>query len=324
MTLEEAREAHKTGFPDVFNGWARYGAYKQYAINSTDNFIQEFKNDYWTKRNEAGYNWQDHYNEFSQQYLADKQGDEFFTSAYNTGTEELRKWLNVKEFEKQQEDLQYRVIGNTSLSIQNLPTKVEEQLEIAFYEANPPMTLGKDYQERKAKFFQENMSKTFKDMFYKLKENRNPSLSLADFDDVVINEAELHSKLDGRFASEYIELLTTNRPDGTPAIINNPKYQDRVTKLVEDLRDAVNLNVNTQNWFVGNVGSMSKKDRKDLANDIFDKEFRIKKAEGLSDADAFLSATLTIMPGMKRNEPVPQITELLQKPLTKSTLKIIN
>ena len=118
MTLEEAREAHKTGFPDVFNGWARYGAYKQYAINSTDNFIQEFKNDYWTKRNEAGYNWQDHYNEFSQQYLADKQGDEFFTSAYNTGTEELRKWLNVKEFEKQQEDLQYRVIGNTSLSIQ--------------------------------------------------------------------------------------------------------------------------------------------------------------------------------------------------------------
>ena len=112
-------------------------------------------------------------------------------------------------------------------------------------------------------------------------------------------------------------MLTTNRPDGTPAIINNPKYQDRVTKLVEDLRDAVNLNVNTQNWFVGNVGSMSKKTEKDLANDIFDKEFRIKKAEGLSDADAFLSATLTIMPGMKRNEPVPQITELLQKPLTK-------
>ena len=133
------------------------------------------------------------------------------------------------------------------MSIQNLPTKVEEQLEIAFYEANPPMTLGKDYQERKAKFFQENMSKTFKDMFYKLKENRNPSLSLADFDDVVINlEAELHSKLDGRFASKYINLLTTNRPDGTPAIINNPKVSDRVTKLVEDLRDAVNLNVNTQ------------------------------------------------------------------------------
>ena len=43
MTLEEAKEAHKNGFPDIFNGWARYGAYKQYANNSVDNFIQDFK-----------------------------------------------------------------------------------------------------------------------------------------------------------------------------------------------------------------------------------------------------------------------------------------
>ena len=43
MTLEEARVAHKNGFPDVFNGWARYGAYKQYANNSVDNFIQVLK-----------------------------------------------------------------------------------------------------------------------------------------------------------------------------------------------------------------------------------------------------------------------------------------
>ena len=60
------------------------------------------------------------------------------------------------------------------------------------------------YQERKAKFFQDNMSQTFKDMFYKLKENKNTALSNADFDDVVISEAELHATLDGRFAPEYI------------------------------------------------------------------------------------------------------------------------
>ena len=123
MTLEEAKEAHKNGFPDIFNGWARYGAYKQYANNSVDNFIQDFKTDYWSKRNQEGYNWQDHYNESSAVYLEGKEGDEFFASAYNTGTEELRRWLNVKEFEKQQEELQFKVIGNTSLAIQNLPTK---------------------------------------------------------------------------------------------------------------------------------------------------------------------------------------------------------
>ena len=87
------------------------------------------------------------------------------------------------------------------------------------------------YQERKAKFFQDNMSKTFIDMFYKLKTDKNTALSNADFDDVVISEAETHAKLDGRFAPEYIQLLTQDRPDGTPAIINNPKHQKRVIAL---------------------------------------------------------------------------------------------
>ena len=316
MTLDQARQAHKSGFPDIYNGWARYGAYKQYAINSVDNFVQDFKDQYASRRYENNYNWQGHYNELSQGYLSDKEGDEFFASAYNEGTAELRRWLNVKEFEKQQEQLQYKVIGNASLSLQNLPTKVEEQLEIAFYNANPIETLGKDYKEKKAKFFQENMSKTFVDMFYNLKENRNPALSLADYDEVVLSEAELHATLDGRFAVEYISLLTTNRPDGSPAIINNPKFQDRVSKLVEKLNEAIKLNVDTANWFNGNVASLPKTDRTELGSDIFDKEYRIRKSQGMSNADAFLSTTMSLMTGMQKNEPIKQIEDLLTKPVT--------
>lgn len=316
MTLDQARQAHKSGFPDIYNGWARYGAYKQYAINSVDNFVQDFKDQYASRRYENNYNWQGHYNELSQGYLSDKEGDEFFASAYNEGTAELRRWLNVKEFEKQQEQLQYKVIGNASLSLQNLPTKVEEQLEIAFYNANPIETLGKDYKEKKAKFFQENMSKTFVDMFYNLKENRNPALSLADYDEVVLSEAELHATLDGRFAAEYISLLTTNRPDGSPAIINNPKFQDRVSKLVEKLNEAIKLNVDTANWFNGNVASLPKTDRTELGSDIFDKEYRIRKSQGMSNADAFLSTTMSLMTGMQKNEPIKQIEDLLTKPVT--------
>jgi transposase len=316
MTLDQARQAHKSGFPDIYNGWARYGAYKQYAINSVDNFVQDFKDQYASRRYENNYNWQDHYNGLSQGYLSDKEGDEFFASAYNEGTAELRRWLNVKEFEKQQEQLQYKVIGNASLSLQNLPTKVEEQLEIAFYNANPIETLGKDYKEKKAKFFQENMSKTFVDMFYNLKENRNPALSLADYDEVVLSEAELHATLDGRFAVEYISLLTTNRPDGSPAIINNPKFQDRVSKLVEKLNEAIKLNVDTANWFNGNVASLPKTDRTELGSDIFDKEYRIRKSQGMSNADAFLSTTMSLMTGMQKNEPIKQIEDLLTKPVT--------
>lgn len=316
MTLEEAREAHKNGFPDVFNGWARYGAYKQYANNSVDNFIESFKDDYMNRRNQTGYNWQDHYNEFSANYLADKEGDEFFASAYNQGTATLRKWLNAQEFEKQQEDLQYKIFGNAIASMESLPIKVEEALEIAFYEDNPVMTLGNNYQERKAKYFQDNMSNTFKELFYDLKSERNPALSLKEFDEILITSAEKHAKYDGRFANEYIELLTSKRPDGTPSVFSSKEYGERVGQLIDNLREAVQLNINTANWFAGNVGSMSKTDRSKLASDIFDKELN-KRLQTMSPADAFLAATLTIMPGMKRNEPVQQIKDLLSKPLTR-------
>jgi len=322
MTLEESRDAAKKGFPNIYNGWARYGAYKQYAINSVDGMVADWKDEYISKRNVAGYNWQEHYNEFSQGYLSDKEGDEFFASAYNDATGNLRKWINVKEFEKQEEDLKYTVIGNTSKSIQSIPDQVSTALEVAFYEEEL-QEFGEmgtmnttDYQKRKAKYFQDNMSDTFLELYNTVKENRNPALTRAEFDDIVINEAELHASLDGRFATEYIELLTQGRPDGTPAIINNPKYQKRVTSLIENLKDAIKLNVDSVNWTNGNVGSMSKTERTELGKNIFDKEFRVRKNSGASNADAFLGSTFAIMNGIKRNEPIKQIVDLFEKPLS--------
>lgn len=323
MTLEESRDAAKKGFPNIYNGWARYGAYKQYALNSVDGMVADWKDEYISKRNVAGYNWQEHYNEFSQGYLSDKEGDEFFASAYNDATGNLRKWINVKEFEKQEEDLKYTVIGNTSKSIQSIPDQVSTALEVAFYEEEL-QEFGEmgtmnttDYQKRKAKYFQDNMSDTFLELYNTVKENRNPALTRAEFDDIVINEAELHASLDGRFATEYIELLTQGRPDGTPAIINNPKYQKRVTSLIENLKDAIKLNVDSVNWTNGNVGSMSKTDRTELGKNIFDKEYRVRKNSGASDADAFLGSTLSLMNGIKRNEPIKQIADLFEKPISR-------
>lgn len=321
MTLEESRDAAKKGFPNIYNGWARYGAYKQYALNSVDGMVEDWKDEYRSKRNVAGYNWQEHYNEFSANYLNDKEGDEFFASAYNDATGNLRKWINVKEFEKQEEDLKYTVIGNTSKSIQSIPDQVSTALEVAFYEEElqeyGDMGMNTtDYQKRKAKYFQDNMSDTFLELYNTVKENRNPALTRAEFDDIVINEAELHASLDGRFATEYIELLTQGRPDGTPAIINNPKYQKRVTSLIENLKDAIKLNVDSVNWTNGNVGSMSKTERTELGKNIFDKEFRVRKNSGASNADAFLGSTFSIMNGIKRNEPIKQIVDLFEKPLS--------
>ena len=58
MTLNDARAAHKAGFPDIENPWARYGAYKQYAINAADNFQMEFQKSYIANQGDKNYNWE--------------------------------------------------------------------------------------------------------------------------------------------------------------------------------------------------------------------------------------------------------------------------
>lgn len=320
MTLAEAETAHKQGFPSIMNGWAKYGAHKQYAVNSVDGMISSFKDDYLKRRHEPNYDWRSHYDEYSSEFMASKEGDELFASAFNEATTGIRKWLNVKEFEKQEDKLKYTVIANASKQIQSLPEQVEQALEIAFYDANPPMTLGKNYQERKSQFFRDNMSKTYLEMFNSIKENKNPALSLAEFDDIIIGEAELHASLDGRFSTEFIEILTQGRPDGTPAIINNPKHQDRVVALVDKLRESIQLQQNTVKWWNGELASsgMKKSERVSIGASAFEKEQNKNIAAGDTSADAFLKATMTLIPAMGKNEPITQIVDLFDKPLSSS------
>lgn len=318
MTLAEAETAHKQGFPSIMNGWAKYGAHKQYAVNSVDSMISSFKDDYLNKRHEPNYDWRSHYDEYSSKFLASVEGDEVFASAFNEQTAQLRKWLNVKEFEKQEDKLKYTVIANASKQIQSIPEQVEQALEVAFYEANPPMTLGKNYQERKSQFFRDNMSQTYLDMFNTIKENKNPALSLSEFDDIVISEAELHASLDGRFSAEFIDILTQPRPDGTPAIIHVTKHKDRVVALVDKLKESIQLQIDSQNWAIGNLADKSKTERIEIGTATFNKEFnRLINTPGVTKYEAFMGATHTLMNnGMKRNEALKPIVDLFEKPLS--------
>ena len=326
MTLEESKTAHKNGFPDIYNGWARFGAYKQYANNSADKFIQDFKQDYWSQRNTPNYNWQDHYSEYSEKYLADKGDDEFFASAYNESTATLRKWLNGKEFEKQSDNLITKIRQSTSYDLQAIPHKVEEELEIAFYEDELMEEMEgevnmnvKDYAERKQKYFAENQEKMFESLYYNVKNNKNPALDNADFDDILIQEAKTHALIDGRYANSYIKFLTQNKPDGTPSTLNNPSKAPAVREILSNLKDSNELVIYSMNRSVGNVAQYPKSKRKDFDNKLFDKELAAKQAQGMTSKEAFLSTVVSLEQTMRMGEPIGRVEDLLSKPLSALT-----
>lgn len=325
MTLEESKLAHKNGFPDIYNGWARFGAYKQYANNSADKFIQDFKQDYWAQRNTPNYNWQDHYSQFSEQYLADKGDDEFFASAYNESTAKLRTWLNTKEFERQQDNLVTKIRQNTSYNLQALPHKVEEELEIAFYEdelleEGDGMSMNvKDYAERKQKYFAENAEKMFEKLYYDVKNNKNPALDNVDFDQILIQEAKTHALIDGRFANSYIKFLTQNKPDGTPSTLNNPTLAPQVREILNSLKDSNDLVNYAIDRSTGNVAKYPKSERKKFDNELFDKEVRANEASGATPKQAFLNTVVRLENIMRIGEPIGRIEDLLAKPLSAET-----
>ena len=120
LTLEEARQAHEKGFPDIYNGWARVGAYRQYALNANMEFSERMKQRYNENKNNPNYNWQQDYAELSQFYLKDKQNDPFFQAAFQKISPLTQKFITEEEFKNQTENLKRRVEHSTMYDLRTI------------------------------------------------------------------------------------------------------------------------------------------------------------------------------------------------------------
>lgn len=316
MTLDDARKAHDQGFPDLYNGWARYGAKVQYAKNATNNFVDGFKQEYLQNRHDPNYNWREAFKQSSTNFFADKQGDKEFTSAYNESYTQLNKWLNVKEFEKQSDELKYTAETNAVYSIQNLPQTVMDKLEVEFFDNSGITDLNdKTYIPKKNEYIRNNIGRVFMEEFKNIKENRNASLSKSDFDKIVLTAAETHADQGGQMADAYISLIQNPRQDGTPPIIANPAFRDTAAAVIKKLKTASDGNKFALEYNMGRTSRYDNKDFKKLADSMFENAVKFNKANGLNDRQAYSKAINDLSSGLRVSRPIPRIKEMLESPI---------
>ena len=318
MTLNDARVAHKAGFPDIENPWARYGAYKQYAINAADNFQMEFQKSYIANQGDKNYSWEADFNERTSSFLTGKEDDVYFQSAFNAINSTTRSWINKKEVERQSAFLTERVTNDTSFQVKTIPDRVKTRLEVDFLEnwSLPHDFDDASYFQAQNEFFKKNFEKYWDEELDLIKTNLNPALTLSDLDSIILDQGEAHLAVDGRFASFYAKMITEERPDGTPSIIDNPKYVARAKNLLTEIKLIDNLNKFETNFKLGNVSSYNTKEFNKNANSMLKQKIKFYKAsEGLDDNQAFAKAVLELIPAMKVNAPIRYVQEILSRPI---------
>ena len=320
MTLEEAREAHKAGFPDIQNPWARYGAYKQYASNSADKLLFDFQKEYEQNKYNKDYNWETAWSTKTNDYLSGKDDDVYFQNAYNDTNIALRKWINSQELEKQSEELTTRVKTDTLFSIKKISDKINTKLMVDFSE-NYALAHDFDdegYHQAKNEFFNENFQKYWDEEYELIRENLNPAISKADLDGLVVDAAEYHVATDGRFINQYAKMLTEKRPDGTPPIFANPKYSAKVSKILDDMKKAGEVMNFGNDFIIGNTAKYDQADYNKLSSEYIKKRAVFHKSQNpeLDDNQAIGLALLELMPSLKKNNrPVPYVKNMLNAPI---------
>ena len=321
MSVEEAEQAHKNGLPDVYNGWVRYGANTQYAENATDMFHRQFVETYKNSRNEQGYNWEEDYKKQSQEFLKGKEGNPFFDKAFNATSSAMRKLINTKEFEFQSDELRSKVQANTMYSISSLSSKVTDRLEVdaqasLFAYDDFQKLKASDYAKEKQDYMAKNASKVWDEEFAKIKQSKNPALTKADFDELVIDAASEHAKYNGTMSAFFLKELMSVRPDGTPPIMSNPKLKAKADAAIKELQKT-NLAVDFGYKFsTGNATAISDKDFNEQSRDLWNLEINRAKATGATtNAQAAEVALTNLSNGIGVNRPIPAIQEILQAPI---------
>jgi len=315
MTREEAMAAHEKGFPDVYNGWVRYGMYAQQAENSAEMFHDSFRLQSMQQRaTNPNYNWEQDYAEQSKIYLQGKENDPFWNKAFAKSSEENRKVILANEFAYQSDQIKSMVAAGTVQMLRSVPDKITAKMEADFFQQNPVTTGDDTYNQRKSKFFTDNYFKYFYDEVEKIKAERNVGITKTDFDSLIIAAAEAHTLEGGKYSQLWGNYLRSARPDGTPAISDNPKYIDKIGRILGDLNKISEAAAFGNDLRKASTNKYSDADYKKYSNEYFNNA--VVQAQTLGNLK-FADATLAVVQQHKNeianNRPIPMLVDMLDR-----------
>ena len=318
ITLEEARQASKEGFPDLYNDWAKYGAKIQYAVNSVNELQEQFKISYITNKNNPNYNWQQDWQKHSQQFLADKQGDKEFATAYNEGAKNIRSFIDTKEFERQSDILVKKTEDGTLYQLQNVGAKVLMRLSTDFPKSVGDITkLGEaNYKIEQTKFITENYKKYFKEEINNIKNNRPANIGLSKFDDIMLSAMEdAGNRLQN--PEIWFEVLQDVRDDGTPPLLANKAKAEKVQSVYKLLAESMKTSSFETDYMTGKSGvNWSSADHKKYGDKLWSQ--KVSEFTAINNGNKLAGMTQAIRSlhsGMKTQRPINAIQDVLKIPV---------
>jgi hypothetical protein len=315
MTREEAMAAHEAGFPDVKNGWVRHGMYDAIAKNSATTFHLNFLENYTRDRVDPNYNWEKDYAERTKLYLQGKENDPFWNKHFATASEQTRKTIFGMEYEHQSDKIKSTITSYTVQAIRLIPDKIDAALQAAWYESNPITANDHTYNERKTKFYRDNVEKFFLNAVEDIKINRNVGIDKKDFDALVLSGAEAHLDEGGRYAAFFGKYITSNRPDGTPSIADKPELRpqmERVLTKIKKIQSAAEFGENFKSF---KTAGYDNSEYNKQVDEYFNGLISQAKSTGYTDHDAILAVIASHKPYIAGNRPIAFIQELVNRPV---------
>ena len=254
-------------------------------------------------------------------YNEGKQNDTYFESAMVNANETIKKWVNGQELEKESKLLTERVNKDTAFAITTIPDKIATKLEVQFHEDYTGINdfdTG-EFALEKQKYFLENFSKLWDEELQIIKDNLNPAITLSDLDGLIIEAGESHLATDGRFASFYKKMLKERKPDGTPAIVENPRWNEAATALIEKIDAMEGINNFEADFMSGNLQNYDNKDYNKMSSDLIEQKIKMVMASNseLDSAQAFEIVVEGLLPAIKDNPPIPYLKDILSRNISR-------